>query len=505
MKTICEWGECRVHGRGCPRLSNWRGHLAELGIALFVGLTAPLALAAPFGRGLPRPNIVILIADDLGYGELGCQGNPEIPTPNIDALAAGGVRFTQGYASAPYCSPSRAGLLTGRYQTRFGHELNFVGRQNLDPDIGLPPSEVTLAEALDKYGYATGMIGKWHLGGTPAYHPRTQGFDEFFGFLHEGHYYVPPPYAEVLSFLRTNALPGSDTGRLTNGPVVWSTHMGHNEPPYDAANPILSDDTGIEEPAYLTEALTREAVRFIRDHAARPFCLYLAYNAVHSPMQARPQDLERFTHIPDLHRRVFAGMLAALDESVGTVLATLRELNLEERTWIAFVSDNGGPTRELTSSNRPLRGGKGELWEGGIRVPFILYWKNRYPAGRTDDRPVITLDLYPTALAAARLPIPENLDGVNLNPFLSSQLQALPHSALFWRYGDNVALRNGPWKLVRQSGGGSGLEGFELFDLARDPGETRDLSAGQAARIKVLRAALDRFNEQMMEPRWGRP
>ena len=278
-------------------------------------------------------------------GGLRCQGNPQIPTPNIDSIATAGVRFIQGYVSAPYCSPSRAGLLTGRYQTRFGHEHNVVGASNLDPKIGLPLEEHTLADALKARGYSTGAFGKWHLGSAPQYHPLKRGFDEFFGFLHEGHFYVPPPYRGVTTRLRPN------------------------EPPYDDANPVYKGAERIVEKDYLTDAIARESVSFINRHRDRPFFLYTAFNAIHSPMQAPTEAMRRFNNIGD-ETGGAAAMLSKMDDAVGAILKSIREAQLEQDTLIFFLSDNGGPSAELTSSNAPLRGGKGELWEGGIREPF---------------------------------------------------------------------------------------------------------------------------------------
>lgn len=464
------------------------------------------------------PNILILLADDLGYSELGCQGSRDIPTPNIDSLARHGIRFTNGYVSAPVCCPSRAGIMTGRYQTRFGHELNAIGAENLKPGIGLPLTETTLARRMKAAGYATGMFGKWHLGGSAPFHPQQRGFDEFFGFLHEGHFYVPPPYTGVTSFLRTNALPEGLGPRWTDGRIIWTAHMGHSEPPYDESNPLLRGTTPVAEKEYLTDALTREAVAFIERHRSEPFFLYLPYNAVHSPMQAPPKYLNRFPNIPDLQRRVFGGMLSALDDSVGAVLHKLRTLKLEENTLVFFLSDNGGPTVELTSSNAPLRGGKGQLWEGGIRIPFLMQWKGHLPAGRVYDQPVISLDIFPTALAAAgafgvtpsggsKGPAEAgtpNLDGVNLLPHLTGKAQGAPHETLFWRYGGSLALREGNWKLVRQPERGTGSPKFQLFDLANDIAETTDLALQHPEVAKRLHAALDQLNGQMVEPLWGR-
>jgi len=213
---------------------------------LLVGLLlASLALAQQ-----RQPNIVVIVADDLGYGELSIQGNAEIPTPNIDLIAHGGVRFTNGYVTAPNCSPSRAGILTGRYGTRFGHEFNPIGAGNVEPNAGLPLTETLFPQLLHDSGYATSLVGKWHLGGTAPYHPQRRGFDDFYGFLHEGHFFVPPPWNGVTTMLRRRALPGGEQGRKQFGSVVYSTHMGHDEPPYDADNPIVRNSQPVAEETY---------------------------------------------------------------------------------------------------------------------------------------------------------------------------------------------------------------------------------------------------------------
>lgn len=451
----------------------------------------------------PRsPNIVVLLADDLGYAELGCQGNTDVPTPHIDALAHEGVRCTSGYVTAPFCAASRAGLLTGRYQTRCGFEFNPIGVQNADPAIGLPVDTVTLPEHLHAAGYATGLVGKWHLGGTAAHHPLRTGFDEFYGFLHEGHHYVPPPYRDVTTWLRRKTLPGGGSGRWTSsdGKTILSTHMGHDEPPYDADNPIQRGSQPVAEAEYFTDAVTREAVDFIRRHADRPFFLYVAYNAVHSPLQARQEDLDQFQQIDDPQRRIFAAMLSRLDHSVGEILRSLRDTEQEQQTLVWFLSDNGGPTKELTSSNAPFRGGKGQLYEGGVRVPFLIRWPGRIPAGRTIDSPISSLDIFATCLTLANHPtIPT--DGRNLLPLLGGDAPKQQARELYWRVGEKGALRYGDWKIVRHSSASEG-QGWELYNLSVDPGETQDLAGREETQLRDLQSRWERLNGEMQPPRW---
>ncbi|MGZ0170195.1 MAG: sulfatase [Planctomycetales bacterium] len=474
-------------------------------VAAILALAPGESAAAESGR---RPNVVLLFADDLGYGELGCQGNDQIPTPNIDSIAADGVRFTSGYVTAPFCSASRAGLLTGRYQTRFGYEFNPIGADNEDPNAGLPPSQKTIANHLHDAGYTTGLIGKWHHGGTAKYHPYRRGFDEFFGFMHEGHYFVPPPYNGVTTMLRRRTLPSREAGRWASrsGRMVFSTHMGYDEPAYDANNPILRGSQPVVEHEYLTDALTREAVDFIDRNQDRPFFLYLSYNAVHSPLQGADSYMKKFSSIEDVHRRIFAAMLANMDDSVGSVLNSLKTNNLSEDTLVFFISDNGGPTRELTSSNAPLRGQKGSVYEGGIRVPFMLKWPGKLKAGSEYHKPVVSLDVFGTAAAVADLPIPRNrpIDGVNLLPFLTEESADSPHEELFWRVGKKAAIRTGDWKLLRNPGRREPGSKWELYDLKNDISETSDLSAEQPARLKELVVAWERLNEQMIDPVWQR-
>ena len=411
----------------------------------------------------PRsPNLVVIVADDLGYGELGCYGGKEIPTPNIDALARSGVRMTQGYVSCPVCAPTRAGMLTGRYQQRFGLELNPGPAGNAEADYGLPKEEKTIAERLRANGYATGMVGKWHLGYREGSRPTERGFAEFFGFLGGAHAY-----------------------RIAQA----------NTP----NNPILRGTEPAPSGAYLTEAFAREAVEFVARHAKEPFFLYLPFNAVHAPLQAPAKYTQRFEKIADEKRRTFAAMLSALDDAVGNVVAKLDELKLRDDTVIVFFSDNGGPTPSTTSGNGSLRGTKAQVFEGGIRVPFCIAWPGHVPAGKSFDHPVSTLDITPTLLAAARIKTSDELDGKDLVPFLREENKERPHEALFWRFGEQWAVRVGDWKLLKLRAGEP-----MLFDLAHDPSEAHDLLGEQPHKRKELEERYGSWTKLLIAPRWRR-
>jgi arylsulfatase A-like enzyme len=410
-----------------------------------------------------RPNILVILADDLGYAELGVQGCRDIPTPHIDSIAANGTRFTSGYVSCPICAPTRAGLMTGRYQQRFGFETNPGPEAHADPKFGLPREQTTLAERLKGFGYATGMFGKWHLGYRPELQPTRRGFDEFLGFLSGANEYLPG-------------------GRRSDR--------------------ILRGTDPVDEPEYLTDAFAREAVAFIDRHAQEPFFLYLPFNAVHAPLQAIDQHLQRFPGITDPNRRTYAAMTAAMDDAVGRVLGKLREHGLEEDTLIFFLSDNGGPTPQTTSSNLPLRGYKGQTYEGGIRIPFMVQWKGHLPAGKVNDQPVIALDIHPTAVAACGEGIGRawRLDGVNLLPYLSGEQASAPHEALYWRFHQQRAIRQGEWKLVL----GNQSAAWELYNLADDIGEQHDLAAQEPGRARELTALWESWNAELMDPLWVR-
>jgi arylsulfatase A-like enzyme len=421
--------------------------------------TAAVAANAP-ANSSSHPNVIIIIADDQGYHDLGVQGAKDIKTPNIDSLAASGVRFTQGYVTCPVCSPSRAGLLTGRYQQRFGHEFN--PGPNAADNFGLPTDQKTIANYLKDAGYVTGAIGKWHQGNRDGYRPLQRGFDSYYGFLGGAHSYVPL--------------------ERQGGP-----------------NSVMRDDKPVDAPPYLTTAFNAEAQQFIDKNHDHLFFLYLAYNAIHSPLQAAPNMAERFPDIKDQRRLTMATMLAALDDGVGAILGQLKKYGIEENTLVIYVSDNGGPTAGNTSRNDPLSGFKGETLEGGIRIPMIARWPGKLPGGTVYDKPVISLDFLPTALAAAGTTVSKEvaLDGVNLLPYLKGENSGAPHDSLFWRFGRQMAVRSGDWKLVR-----SREQPTQLFNLAKDIGEKTDLATSEPEVAKRLQAAFEEWDSKNVAPLW---
>lgn len=464
---------------------------------MLFGVSAPLH--ADGGDKTRLPNVLLLVADDLGYAELGCYGNRQVRTPHLDQFAGKSLLCRQAYVAAPNCSPSRAGFLTGRFPTRFGYEFNPIGARNEDPGVGLPAAQKTLAEYLHDAGYTTGLIGKWHLGGAADFHPQRHGFDEFYGFLHEGHYYVPSPWTGTTTWLRRRGLPpGSGSRYSINNRLIYSSHMGHDEPAYDADNPILRGGQPVVENEYLTDAITRESVSFIQRYQDHPWFLYVAYNAVHSPLQAKDETLQTFAHVEDIQRRIFLAMLADLDESVGAILQAVEAAGVMDDTLIVFLSDNGGPTRETTASNLPLRAGKGSMYEGGIRIPMILRWPGRSQPGTSTDNVVSSLDLYATVVELVGSPTPFPLDGISWSQGLS---EAPPERTLYWRQGKRAALRQGNWKIVTDNGPES-PSNWELYDLASDPSEKLNLanSPQQRERKAALLRAWQDLNQEMAAP-----
>ena len=421
---------------------------------LFLRLAFVCALLTPFlSSNAAQPNIVIFYADDLGWGELGCQGyTKDIPTPHIDALAKNGLRFTNGYVAATYCSPSRAGLMTGRYPTRFGHEFNTVANT-----VGLRADQTTIATRLKTLGYATIAVGKWHLGNQPENLPTKRGFDEFYGTLNNTPFFHPTNFID---------------SRISN-----------------------EVQTVTDPNFYTTDAYADRSIDWIEKNKTKPWFLYLPFNAQHAPLQAPKKYLERFPKITDEKRQLFAAMMASMDDAIGRVVGKIRALGQEENTLIFFIADNGGPTASTTSHNGPLRGFKMTTFEGGPRVPYIAQWKGKIPAGKTYDLPVMNLDVLPTAIIAAggKTDSSWQLDGVDLMPYLTGKLTSRPHQTLYWRYGPQWAIRHGDLKLV-VSKGGSGQP--ELYDLATDIGESKDLASAQPAKVKELQALWDKWNAE---------
>jgi arylsulfatase A-like enzyme len=431
-----------------------------------------LCVVALPALAVEKPNVFVIVADDMGFADVGFNGCEDIPTPHIDSLAKHGVVCTNGYVSGCVCSPTRSGLMTGRYQQRFGNELNPQGppsAKNLDQGLAL--TETTFPQRMKSAGYVTGMVGKWHLGHREDLRPQRRGFDEFFGFLGGQHGYLPPI---------------NDT----------------------TENAIRRGDTIVEEQQYLTMAFGREAAAFVAKHRGQPWFLYLPFNSVHTPMHATPEKLAQFAHIENAKRRTYAAMQSAMDDAIGVVLTQLRKTSQDENTLIFFFSDNGGPLGVNASNNGGLRGKKGDTWEGGIHVPFVVQWKAQLPQGSKMEHPVIQLDCLPTALAAAGVAIdPEwKLDGVNLLPALQGDATTAPHEALYWQNQSRWAIRSGDWKLVNSPqavAGAPSVDAAELYHLKDDPGETKNLAADQPERTKSLADQWTAWSTTLVKPSWG--
>jgi arylsulfatase A-like enzyme len=434
----------------------------------FLIAVAALAVAIP-AHGA-KPNVVLILADDLGGADLGCYGSTFHKTPKLDALAKQGVRFTEAYAACPVCSPTRAALLTGKFPARLGITDWLPGRPDR-PDqklkrpplpLQLPLDEITLAERLKAAGYATCAVGKWHLGSEPAYYPMKRGFEEFYGTLANTPFFKPREFVDSRLSAEVRPMGGGDF--------------------------------------YTTDAYAERAVDWLgRQAKDRPWFLYVPFNAQHAPLEAPQKYLDRFAGVADPKRRTFAAMMSAMDDAVGRILEQVRAMGLEENTLIFFLADNGGPTASTTSRNGPLRGFKSTTWEGGVRVPFCAQWKGRIPAGKTYDHPIIQLDIQPTCLAAAGVAVDPawKLDGVDLLPYLTGQKEGRPHETLYWRFGEQMAIRHGQYKLVIGNGG-SGRP--ELYDLAADIAESKDLSAELPERKAELQKMWDAWNAEQAPP-----
>ncbi|MEC3908412.1 sulfatase-like hydrolase/transferase [Tamlana sp. 2201CG12-4] len=421
--------------------------IALLFVCLFLGVQVAFA---------QKPNIIVIVADDLGNADVGYHNqSTDIPTPNIDLLAQGGTQFSAGYVTAPVCGPSRAGLLTGRYQQSFGFEDN-PGPFRANPSVitGIPNEIPTFAESLKSLGYATGMVGKWHVGGDEHddFYPTNKGFDEFFGFLGGAANYFPENNEE-------NKL------MKNNSPVAY-------------------------EGEYLTDAFGREATDFIDRNQSQPFFLYLPFNAVHGPIQAPQATIDLFSSITDENRRKMVAMQYEMDENIGRVLQKLEDTGLTNNTLIFFVSDNGGKPGSNYSLNTPYFGEKGQLYEGGIRLPFCIKWPGHVPANVIYDKPVSTIDFLPTAIVAAggTIDASNGFHGTNLIPFIDGTNNTDPHEFLYWKLGDKWAIRDANWKLVFNDDSSTP----KLFNILSDKEEAIDLYLTNSAEATRLQ---DKFNE----------
>jgi arylsulfatase A-like enzyme len=459
------------------------------------------------------PNIVVILADDLGWNDLTFAGGGvaggSVPTPNIDGIARAGVSFSNAYAAQATCAPSRAAIMTGRYPTRSGFEFTPAGvpfmrgiayfYRNQQPppiyykdreagypsreDQGLPPSEITLAELLRERGYHTLHLGKWHLGESPPFRPEAQGFDESLGFYAGGSMFLPENDPDVV-----NSKQDFDPiDRFLWANLPFGVRLNGSDP--------------FRPSAYMTDYLADEAVAAIRANRHRPFFLYLAFNAPHTPLQALRADYDALGQIENHTERVYGAMIANLDRAVGRVLEALRAQGLEENTLVFFTSDNGGANYVgLPALNQPYRGWKMTFFEGGVHMPFFVKWPRALPKGVTASAPVAHFDIFSTAAAAASAQPPQDrvIDGVNLIPFADGSAKGEPHAALYWRSGDYRAVRAGDWKLQLSQRPPMTW----LFDLASDPTERVNRAASEPERVAQLTALLDAHDAQMSRPLW---
>ena len=419
-------------------------------------------------REMKNPNLIIILTDDQGYKDVGFNGSTDIKTPHIDRIANEGTRFTNGYVSYSVCGPSRAGLLTGRYQDRFG----FTSNPTLDPSVkqnGIPTTEKNIAEVLKPAGYTSGIIGKWHMGSHPDLRPNKRGFDYFYGFLSGGHRYFP----EELTL-----------NDLSDVKYTYDWYRTR----------LLRNEQRVDTDEYLTDELSHEAVDFIKRESDNPFFLYVAYNAPHAPLQASKKYLDRYQHIKDKKRRTYAAMVSAVDDGVGDILATLKEQGIDDNTLVIFLSDNGG-AKTNGSDNGELRGHKNQVFEGGVRVPFAARWPGKIPAGVDYHQPVSSLDILATIVAQLNVDVrlDKPLDGVDIMPYITHQKSGRPHEMLFWRQlkTDSYAVRRGADKLVQVKNESM------IFDLDNDHIESNNLVQQQMEKESSLQKAYRQWESQM--------
>jgi arylsulfatase A-like enzyme len=464
-----------------------------------------------------RPNILIILADDLGKNDISVYAAAGVKTPNIERLACEGVVFTDAYATSPVCNPSRAGMVTGRYQQRFGNERQIQSRyarnkleffafktfvnthplQFIEPwyspareemmKQGLPQSEISIFEVLHAAGYRTACIGKWHLGYNRPFLPMDRSIDEFYGFYEAFSLYAPEKTPDIINYRH----------RIFQNKMIWKQQR-------QGPSAIVRNGVEIEEGRYLTHRIAEEACQFITNNRDQPFLLYLPFSAPHTPFQAPRSYYDRFSHIEDPNRRVYCAMIAALDDAVGKILDRLEELGLADNTLVFFCSDNGGATYTGATDNGDLKGGKMTYFEGGLNVPFILRWPGKIEAGQRYREPVSLLDVFSTTAASCEIPLPDGIpvDGVDLLPFLTGNPDERPdfppHDYLFWRTGFNMSVRNGKWKLILDERNGTVM----LYDLETDKQEQINLQETYPEVVDQLRDSLSAWESQLMDPLW---
>lgn len=439
-------------------------------------------------RADSAPNVVVIIADDVGYADISAYGINRIPTPNIDRIGAEGVKFTDAYVTAPVCGPSRAGLQTGRFQDRFGYEYNNgPASRDVEDNLGLPGSELTIAQALKAQGYHTGIVGKWHLGANDDFYPTNRGYDEFVGLLPGATAYIDSKAPGVRTFVREGAEPGNSAGRNRYTQIV--------------EGPGRETVNNMDE--YLTDYFGRRAVEFVSRNApnSQPYFLYLAPTAAHDPLQVTQKYYDRFPHIASEQNRIYAAMVSALDDMVGQVLSAIEKSGEADNTMVIFLTDNGCAAYYAgMCACEPLRGGKLTHYEGGVRVPFLVRWPVKLQPGQIYRNPISSMDIFPTALAAAggKLPTDRVYDGVDLIPYLVGSEMGQPHDQLAWRRTPMASIRKGDWKLWKSTEGKFTL----LFNLKDDPNETINLAQSRPDKLRELENAFDQWAKDMQDPRW---
>jgi arylsulfatase A-like enzyme len=458
-----------------------------------------IAWAAPAeAAAAQKPNIIVILADDLGYADISAYGIHRIDTPNIDSIGNEGIMFTDGYASAPVCAPSRAGLQTGRYQDRFGFEFNNgPALRDLVQGLGLAVGEITIADQLRKNGYHTGAIGKWHMGSQDQFYPTNRGYDEFVGFLPGETAYIDPSLPGVHFWNPRGAADADATGerprRHTRGPLSQVV---------EGPNRTVVHN----EQQYLTEYWADRAVEYIHRNSGhdRPYFLYLAPNATHAPFMVTDKYYNRFPQIKDEGMRTYAGMISALDDAVGRVLKAVDDSGQANNTLIFFMTDNGcaGYIPGICSC-QPLRGGKLTHYEGGVRVPFMVRWPAKFKTHQVDHRVVSLLDVFPTSVAAAGGTMPKDrvYDGVNLIPYLTGDQSGTPHDELMWRRTPLVSIRKGDWKLWESTGTEYGNYTL-LFNLKSDLNESTNVAPKCPDKVKELEGDIKQWAKDLKDPSW---